>query len=129
MENKGDLISRKALYDKIAELEADVRKKLLSTPRDSEAYIRYVERLNERSVFNQEIMAAPTVEVPQWIPCIERLPKIEEEPSEYAKDVGRTFLVTYKDGFVCECVFWKNVNKFDEDVVAWMPLPEPYKGE
>ena len=77
MENKDDLISRKALYDKIAELEADVRKKLLSTPRDSEAYIRYVERLNERSVFKQEIMAAPTVEVPQWIPCIERLPKIE----------------------------------------------------
>lgn len=65
----------------------------------------------------------------KWIPCSERLPKIEEEPSEYAKDVGRTFLVTYKDGFVCECVFWKNENKFDEDVVAWMPLPEPYKGE
>ena len=37
-----DLISRKDLYEKIAELEADVRKKLLSTPRDSEAYIRYV---------------------------------------------------------------------------------------
>lgn len=58
-----DLISRKYLYDKITELEADVRKKLIATPRDSESYIRYVERLNERSVFKQEIMAATGFEV------------------------------------------------------------------
>ena len=58
-----DLISRKDLYNRIAELEADVRKKLLSTPRNSEAYIRYVERLNERSFFKHEIMDAPRVEV------------------------------------------------------------------
>lgn len=53
-----EFISRKELYDKISDLEADVKKKLLSTPRDSEAYIRYVERLNERSVFKKEILNA-----------------------------------------------------------------------
>ena len=64
-----ELINRKYLYDNIAELESDVRKKLIATPRDSEAYIRYVERLNERSVFKQEIMAAPTVDAVQVVRC------------------------------------------------------------
>ena len=51
-----------------------MRKKLLSTPIDSEAYIRYVERLNERSFLKHEIMDAPSVEaVPvvhgEWEEC------------------------------------------------------------
>ena len=62
-----DFISRRDLYERIADLEADVKKKLLSTPRDSEAYIRYVERLNERSVFKHEINAATAVEVKEVV--------------------------------------------------------------
>jgi len=71
---------------------------------------------------------------PQWIPCSERLP--EEERKEY--------WICTDTGYQCECR-WTNVNHFWTDlttswhwhimdvpqyakVVAWMPLPEPYKG-
>ena len=52
-----------------------------------------------------------------WIPCGERLP---EERGFY--------LTTTKDKAVY-CDYW-NEDNFDrtEMVIAWMPLPEPYKG-
>lgn len=64
----------------------------------------------------------------QWIPCSERLP-----------EGGREILVTEKGGFIRHCEY-ANYGDFQEfqtveegltvhDVIAWMPLPEPYKGE
>lgn len=71
----------------------------------------------------------------RWIPCSDRLP--ENECKEY--------WVCTDTGYQCECRwtnvnhFWPNLttdwhwNIFDTPqytkVVAWMPLPEPYKGE
>ena len=57
-------------------------------------------------------------EIPQWIPCSERLP---EERGYY--------LTTTKNGEVY-CDYW-NEDNFDrtELVITWMPLPEPYKGQ
>lgn len=69
-----------------------------------------------------------------WIPVTERLPK--EEPN--------TYWVCTNNGCQCECR-WTNVNHFWSyettdwhwniadipqytEVVAWMPLPKPYKG-
>ena len=69
-----------------------------------------------------------------WIPVTERLP--EEEPN--------TYWVCTHNGCQCECR-WTNVNPFWSyettdwhwntadipqytEVVAWMPLPEPYNG-
>lgn len=53
----------------------------------------------------------------KWIPCSERLP---EERGFY--------LTTTKDKAVY-CDHW-NEDNFDrtEMVIAWMPLPEPYRG-
>ena len=53
----------------------------------------------------------------RWIPCSERWP---EERGFY--------LTTTKDKAVY-CDYW-NEDNFDrtELVIAWMPLPEPYKG-
>ena len=74
-----------------------------------------------------------TVPVPQWIPVTERLPEKE----------GR-YLVTIESGRVVE-IDWgdpdidltkeKVFHKWDSEmwqcwepnVIAWMPLPEPYK--
>jgi len=70
----------------------------------------------------------------QWIPCSERLPKEEQKKYWICTDTG----------YQCECR-WTNVNHFWTDlttswhwhimdvqqyakVVAWMPLPEPWKG-
>lgn len=64
----------------------------------------------------------------QWIPCSERLP-----------EKNRGILVTEKGGFIrhCEYVNYGDFQEFItieegmsvDDVIAWMPLPEPYKGE
>lgn len=85
--------------------------------------------------FMRDIDNAPTIDaVPHWVPCEERLP---EEYGEY--------LVTMNDGSVQECGYVPENNRdaliggwntcestglefIDEwDVIAWMPLPEPYR--
>ena len=89
-----------------------------------------VHAADEDTVY-QKIEALPSE--PQWIPCSERLPEenlpvlvavkqkdrlpkwIKEQTYSYVTDID-----VYDDGD-----FDTHKNK----VVAWMPLPEPYKGE
>lgn len=63
----------------------------------------------------------------KWIPCSERLPKNL-----------RNYLTTLKDGDVEILEYNTRLNEWndmdghiirDSYVVAWMPLPQPYKGE
>lgn len=79
--------------------------------------------------------------VGEWIPCSERLPELHrvdmQSSGEYymisdsviitdGESIGLTKYEVDDDdrkGWL-ECEFEGN-----EDVVAWMPLPEPYKGE
>ena len=59
-----------------------------------------------------------------WIPCSERLPDDGKEvlmSLAWGVDIGE-----YRDGE------WHSewINHYDDDnVIAWMPLPEPYKGD
>ena len=75
----------------------------------------------------------------QWIPCSERLP---EEPKTNPVLEGKNlelYLVTTEYGSNEQDkvypfrAFWNGVNFTDGwhilDVIAWMPLPEPHKGE
>lgn len=96
---------------------------------------------------------APTIEAEQrWIPCSERLPedikpvivtwKNTDPKSYYQYIVGKHFIGTahYKNGkwfwysSVTEDLLAEygrcDSEEFDEaiEVVAWMPLPDPYKG-
>ena len=62
-------------------------------------------------------------ECPQWIPCSERLPKEDG-----------LYLVTTKYSQIPTMLEWRVGFWFDEEaniykVIAWMPLPEAYKGE
>ena len=75
----------------------------------------------------------------QWIPCSERLP---EENGRYLVTRGlnacgslwnRVYIVNYSDlmGLKKEKIWWDgNVGKSDferiDDVIAWMPLPQPW---
>ena len=63
-----------------------------------------------------DIKHEPTITVPQWISVTERLP---EEDGNYLTTT--TFGEVY-------CDFWNGIyfNR-TELVIAWMPLPEPYK--
>lgn len=85
--------------------------------------------------------AQPIIEGPQWIPCSERLPG---ESGRYLVTRGlnacgslwnRIYIANYSDlmGIKSEKIWWQgNVGKSDferlDDVLAWMPLPEPYRG-
>lgn len=81
-----------------------------------------------------EIERQPTVEVPQWIPCSERLP---EDLNDKNIDC---FLVT--DGFLIWMAYYNSEigwqfaectnsrNKIDwTEIIAWQPLPSVWKGE
>ena len=62
----------------------------------------------------------------QWIPCSERLPEdnidVLIQPA-WAEDVWHLERASYEDDkWHCCC------NTFDkEEIIAWMPLPKPYK--
>lgn len=75
-----------------------------------------------------------------WIPVSERLP---QENGRYLVTRGlnacgamwnRTYIINYSDlmGLKSEKIWWDgNVGKSDfkriDDVIAWMPLPQPYR--
>ena len=57
----------------------------------------------------------------QWIPCSERLP----EDGTYLcwEWQGFCYVDSFKNGN------WETAEKCYTKCIAWMPLPEPYKGE
>ena len=78
----------------------------------------------------ENLPPSPTPSRPQWIPCSERLP---EKGGDYLTTL------TDKDGNYVDVTEWQNIiggrwiAPLDEcdyceigNVIAWMPLPEPY---
>ena len=60
----------------------------------------------------------------KWIPCSERLPETEDKVmccTETKKGNKNIVIGYYMDGA------WRC--GMNSNVIAWMPLPEPYKGE
>ena len=70
----------------------------------------------------------------QWIPCSERLP--EEEEEDFLVTDGESMAVGYyrQDARAWDSTDFGWIENKEKgyginEVVAWMPLPEPYKGE
>ena len=67
----------------------------------------------------------------KWIPVSERLP----EAGEYIGDVARYYLVQNEFGDMMvarytHSEYWEQIYQLKpivDEIVAWMPLPEPYK--
>jgi len=87
-------------------------------------HIPYNDFIGIANYFMNQIKEMPTVTPePHWIPVTERLP--EEDG---------TYIVCLEDGSVFEYGYitnwyddaWEYCKK---DIVAWMPLPEPWKGD
>ena len=82
--------------------------------------------------FNELNKRLELAEKMQWIPCSERLPEIRE--GLYSSNCVLTTMVSAGgSSFVCVGFYHKGIGWInginDEKVIAWMPLPEPYKGE
>ena len=135
------LIDADELFEKTAEWEASAfayieelnRIPLEEMDEDEKAeWRRWTAIWGERSAFKHDVADAPTIDPVKWIPVTEGLP-------EEGKDV----LVCDAYGFIytaeCEVISddeWLDWQWYEsveympkDDVVAWMPLPEPWEGE
>lgn len=88
----------------------------------------HIEDYEERKkIFEEFLSGIPSTQ--QWISCSERLPEIGEH------HISETCIVCSSDGAYSfaelkETIFGQYVWSCDElieEVVAWMPLPEPYE--
>lgn len=68
---------------------------------------------------------------PQWIPCSERLPRTEDFMIITMLDDSGDIPIIYSDfgWYASVGGFWVVDNETRKDVIAWMPLPEPYGGD
>ena len=62
---------------------------------------------------------------PQWLPCSERLPECDYDTVLCVTDTDFWAVMVYTK----EHGFRSGDIDFSGEVTAWMPLPEPYKGE
>lgn len=122
-----DLISRQAAKDALAKL---VPYAICDASTES-----YTNGLTD--AYNL-ICQLPSAQPEQrWIPISERLPeeKINPNTSDFEEVLcSTTFgdVRAYKFGTPLgwkEPHFWNGCGMMDEYVLAWMPLPEPWKGE
>ena len=100
----------------------------MSDPIDRQSAINTAQVMYERCDGNiedyRDLMVESLKVLPsaqQWIPCSERLP---EKPNMYT--------VTDSKGDVVRFVFYDNESSREywrRCAKAWMPLPEPYKGD
>ena len=154
MRTDGDLISRQAAIDAVKE-EWDG----WSFEYDAETIVSYTcEALERLPSAQPEVLAHGEGELiaqpePRWIPCSERLPEDLEEVNvtwvnhipepyyDFLKDKPFTGSAVYYRGewfwYSSRCVDIlaeygvNDMDKVDDgvEITAWMPLPEPYKGE
>ena len=66
----------------------------------------------------KDLNSRTEIYVQQWIPCSERLPKED----------GR-YLCTYSDFGTCVDFGLYTDGQWIIEPIAWMPLPQPWKGE
>lgn len=76
-----------------------------------------------------DIEHAPTIEPKQgeWIPCSERMPEKDGRyyvtRQDYVTQTDFTDILWYEKG-----IWWNRQYTGDFAVIAWQPLPEPWKG-
>ena len=65
------------------------------------------------------------IEGMKWIPVSERLPNLHQRVLCYFKYEPESPDIISENTYICSGMWMSESDK----VVAWMPLPEPYKGE
>lgn len=78
--------------------------------------------------YGQALEALPSAEA-EWIPCSERLPKEKARVLTYDSMGGIVFGQYDKGRWYWEAEACADYWAKNDGVIAWMPLPTPYKGE
>ena len=113
-----DLISRQAAIEAIEEMQIPIMRSTF--PEEQFVFTGMSEALSA-------IKDLPSAQPERWIPCSERLPELDE--SVLATTAWNDITIAWRIG-ICEWFIHEgNTNAETADVIAWMPLPEPYKGE
>ena len=75
----------------------------------------------------KEVKPVRPLPADRWIPCSERLPELLKEVLVVVKDGSRVWVDIAEcfEGYDGKLV-WTGL--YGVELVAWMPLPEPYKG-
>ena len=149
-----DLISRQEAIDTDGldeEIRCEMCKNPMHTSKGCDGNCKYDERLYERimQILDKRIKPLPSAQPEQrWIPCSERLPEAEDCPMDCLVIRKSKYIGNYTDMAVCEKNgMWTHedwdaivlgdvkdgkstglISTRDDDIIAWMPLPEPYKG-
>ena len=112
-------------------IEAVAQQWLFETSAES-PYVNDDDIDDYRKLVEELLSDIPSAEdVQGWIPCSERLPKRDELVLVTYKTTNRIHLCRYTDdgsenpwwSYIDDCCAWNNV------VLAWMPLPKPYREE
>lgn len=117
---KNDLISRKAAIDALNEYFVRIGK-----------LKRRGLTKGEQAISLDTVGAIKTLPSAQrWIPVTERLPEIGI-PVLFCDDDGDIRYGFYDRSFLGGDTYWKEFYNEDriKNVVAWMPKPEPYRGD
>lgn len=72
---------------------------------------------------------AQTVEIPQWIPVEERLPSEDGENVICCTEGGIIEICAFYNGDEIYPIQWCSNGNVLRHVVAWQPLPQPFKKE
>lgn len=75
------------------------------------------------------VFLQPTIEMPSWTSCSERLPDDVDVGEEFPIVIFCTSTTTYVGFYEYNRGRWWN-SAYEEvvsDVIAWQPLPEPYR--
>lgn len=111
-----DLISRQAANEALSKHAESVKEAIVE---EDHFFVDVLTDGMKRAIRN--ILSAP-----QWTPCSEGLPKEGEEVFVYLFERQEPYIA------------WVEANRWytedfeierENEPVAWMPLPEPYKGE
>ena len=121
------------MTNKLTDEQETVRSVFGAYINDLKAYSSKPDRPMFRRLEEVRDKAINARESQRWIPVSERLPKA----GEYVGDVAKYYLVQneYGDMLVARYThsgYWEQIYQlkpYDDEIVAWMPLPESYKAE
>ena len=96
-----------------------------------EEYINFANCLKNNYTIDFDVLPEfcdMAISAVKWIPITERLPEVNQNVLATTKWNEVTIAERLNFGPECWFIHEGNTNAHTEDIIAWMPLPEPYKG-